>query len=92
LLEQNTGNEALYYIWKCKETTELRGRRTSVKTGTPCGRWNFLTTKKAVTPRSAHQGYCKCGYRPRLKPKDVEQMDEPHQAHNEAVRRNKEGQ
>ena len=89
MTEQIIENEAIYYIWRCKETTELRGKRTSVKTGTPCGRWNFLTTTRSVTPKSAHQGYCKCGFRPRLKPKDVEQQDSDVDAHNEAVRRNK---
>ncbi len=58
-----------YYEFACAKSSETRGRRKTVKTKVPCGKLNIHKTKRQITDKSNHQGYCKnCGNRVRLNP------------------------
>tara|TARA_R100000030_G_scaffold83228_1_gene66156 strand:- start:1557 stop:2174 length:618 start_codon:yes stop_codon:yes gene_type:complete len=65
-----------YYEFTCAKSSETRGRRRTVKTRGPCGKLNIHKTRRQITDKSKHQGYCKnCGNRVRLNPDNVRLLE-----------------
>ena len=65
-----------YYEFTCAKSSETRGRRRTVKTRGPCGKLNIHKTRRQITDKSKHQGYCKnCGNRVRLNPGNVRLLE-----------------